>query len=217
MRPDTPIPPAVARLPRDKHGHPIPWFVHTDEAGTPDFRVIRRDGLSDAVRFELCWVCGQRRGRHAAFVVGPMCTVNKTSAEPPAHLPCAVFSAQACPFLTTPGMRRRDRGLPEDRLDPAGVAIMRNPGVAVVWSSRTWYPFRAPTPSGGTGTLFDMGEATAVSWWAQGRPATREEAEAAIASGLPILEDVAAADGDTGRATLAGMAAAARALLPGAA
>lgn len=192
-------PPAVARLPRDKHGRPIPWFVHIDDAGIPDFRIIRRGGIEDALRFDLCWVCGRQRGRHAAFVVGPMCAVNRTSAEPPAHLECAVYSAQACPFLTTPTMTRRERGMAEmGVVPPAGVMIPRNPGVALVWSSRTWSTF--PDPAGHL--LVDIGEPTETSWWAHGRPATRAEALASIESGLPLLRAEAEKDRRPARALL---------------
>jgi len=182
-------PPGVAQLPRDKHGRPIPWFVHVDGDGVPDFRVIERGRIADAYRFERCWTCGQPRGRHAAFVVGPMCAVNRVSAEPPSHLECAVFAAQACPFLTTPSMVRRERGM-EEHAKPAGVMLTRNPGVALVWSSRTWKPFKAPG-----GALFDIGDATATRWFALGRTATRDEVLAAIDAGLPALREMADAEG----------------------
>jgi hypothetical protein len=59
-----------------------------------------------------------------------------------------------------------------------------------------------------------VGEPSAVSWWALGRPATRTEAEAALASGLPLLEEAADADGDAARRGLAEQVAVARTLLP---
>lgn len=208
------MPAPVAALPRDKHDRPIPWFVDRDEDGVPDFRVVRYGGIRDALRFDWCWVCGRPRGRHAAFVIGPMCVINRVSAEPPSHLDCAVYSARACPFLSTPGMRRRERGLPPDRVDPAGVMIERNPGVAAVWSSRTWNPFRAPTPDGHVGLLFNIGEPTGLTWWAQGREATAEEVAASVASGLPALEEAAAVDGERGRLALARQVAQAQPLMP---
>jgi hypothetical protein len=177
------MPSGVAALPRDRHHRPIPWFVHVEPDGTPDFRVIRRGGIPDALRFNLCWVCGRTRGRHAAFVIGPMCAVNRTSAEPPAHLECATYSALACPFLSTPGMVRRERGMHPEHRSPAGVAILRNPGVALVWSSRTWTTFRDPDG----GLLFDIGDPTATAWYAEGRPAIRAEVLHSIDTGLPLL------------------------------
>lgn len=210
------LPRAMRRLPTDKHGRPVPWFVHWTDDGVPDFRIVRRGGIEDALRFGLCWVCGTPRGRHAAFVVGPMCAVNRVSAEPPAHLDCALYSALACPFLTTPTMHRRERGLGE-RVDPAGVMVPRNPGVALVWSSRTWAPFDVPAGPGiAPGVLFGLGEPTAVSWWREGRPATGAEVRASIDSGLTLLEAECDRERDpaAARAELGVQLAAALALVP---
>jgi hypothetical protein len=190
MTPD--MPDRIARLPRDKHGRPIPWFVHIED-GTPDFRVIREGGIEDALRFEWCWVCGQKRGRHAAFLIGPMCAVNRTTAEPPSHLECATYSARACPFMSNPNMHRRERGM-ENYQAPAGVSIDRNPGVGLVWSSRTWAHYLVDGRLGG-GLLFDIGEPTGWSWWREGRPATGDEIRASINSGLPLLHEVAEKQG----------------------
>jgi hypothetical protein len=185
------LPVAIKALDRDKHGRPIPWFVRREQDGTPDFRVIRRDGISDAVRFNICWVCGTTRGRHAAFVVGPMCGVNRVSAEPPSHLDCAIYSATTCPFLSRPEMQRRPCGLPDLNRSTPGVAISRNPGVTLVWSSKTWAPFLTWD---GSGTLFDLGEPTAVRWYARGREATRGEVLASVESGVPILREACRSD-----------------------
>lgn len=184
-------PNAIRGLPHDKHGRPIPWFVHIDEHGSPDFRVIRYGGIKEAVQRGLCWVCGTLRGREAAFVIGPMCAINRISAEPPSHRECAKYSADACPFLSTPHMRRRERGLPEDRVNPAGVAIMRNPGVACVWFSRRPTMERAPG-----GVLFNIGEPSRVLWRAHGREATRAEVLASIESGFPLLAETCQRDRD---------------------
>lgn len=201
-------PAAVARLPKDRHGRPVPWFVAWID-GQPDFRVLRPD-WKVALAYDLCWVCGQQRGRHAAFVVGPMCAVNRVSAEPPSHLPCAVYSATHCPFLITPNMVRRDKHLPEGVADPAGVMIRRNPGVALVWSSRTW----KLKPDGAGGILFDLAEPTSALWFAEGRPATHAEVDASIQSGMPLLIDLAVQEGPRAVTLLAGMAQAVLPLMP---
>lgn len=185
---DLPIPPRMANLPRNKAGYVVPWFVAWED-DKPDFRLVRNGGVREAFRFELCWLCGQHRGRNAAFVIGPMCAINRVSAEPPSHRDCATYAARACPFLANPNMVRRDRGLPEDKWVP-GVMIERNPGVALVWVTRAWKPFSA----NGTGTLFDIGEPVAVEWWAHGREATRAEVLASIESGLPLLTEAAQVD-----------------------
>jgi hypothetical protein len=169
----TEVPTKMRTLPRDKHDRPVPWFVSWID-GQPDFRVIKPDAIRDAIRFDRCWVCGQRRGRIGTFVIGPMCAVN-----------CARYSAQACPFLTTPAMTRRERHMPEGATSPAGEMIRRNPGVALLWSSKTWKTFTA-----GNGLLIDIGEPLTVEWYAHGRLASRDEVLASIASGLPLLREM---------------------------
>jgi hypothetical protein len=202
------IPDRIARLPKNKAGYPIPWFVGYVD-GEPDFRVIRAGGIRDAVQFGRCWVCGQPRGSYAAFTIGPMCAVNRISAEPPAHRDCAIYSATHCPFLTTPNMVRRERHIPEGATNPAGVMIKRNPGVALVWISKRWKMGRV-----GDGVLFDVGDPHATHWYAHGREATRAEVLASIDSGLPALRAVAEKDGPLAVAELESMTLRAMALLP---
>lgn len=203
------MPPGIARLPKDKHGRPIPWFVLTDDNGTPDFRVIRRDGIEDAQRYQLCWVCGQHRSRFGAFVIGPMCAINRVAAEPPCHRDCAIYSARACPFLATPNMVRRERGLPEDR-HVAGVMVPRNPGVALVWVTRSWTPTRVPG-----GELFELGDPTETLWYAHGRTATPAEIRHSVDTGLPILREAAETmDGPQGLVQLEQAIAAAQRFFP---
>lgn len=183
----------MQHLPTNKAGYVVPWFVAWID-NEPDFRVIRSGGIADAYNGELCWLCGQKRGRYGSFVVGPMCAINRTAPEPPSHRECAVYAARACPFLSRPNMVRRERGLPEDKVDPAGESILRNPGVALVWTSRDWHPYRVPEEHGG-GVLFDIGNPTSTEWFAHGRDATREEVEESIRTGLPILVDSASEQG----------------------
>lgn len=180
-----PMPGRVRALPRNKVGYPIPFFA-AEIDGVRDFRVGDPDAYQACILGRLCWVCGQpRRKDESAFVVGPMCAVNRTSQDPPCHRECAEYGARVCPFMVRPGMVRRDRGLPEDSGN-AGVAIMRNPGVALVWDTRTWRTFRPPVGAE-FGVLFEFGDPAYVSWWACGRPATRDEVLASFESGLPLL------------------------------
>jgi hypothetical protein len=87
-------------------------------------------------------------------------------------------------------MHRRERHLPPGQLDPAGIMIRRNPGVALVWTSRTFAPFRVSN-----GVLFDIGEPITAEWYAEGRAATTEEIRASIDSGLPALHQIAEEEG----------------------
>jgi hypothetical protein len=189
-------PPRVDRLPRNRVGYPVPWFVGIVN-GQPDFRVIGEGKLRGAITFRCCWICGgslinRTLGAAAtqyAYVIGPMCAVNRTSAEPPAHRECAIYAATACPFLTTPGMRRRDSNMPANAVDPDGVMLKRNPGVALVWVTNDWRMIPGYQ-------LFQTGEPAEVLWFAQGRPATHDEVLAAIDSGMPILRAEAEQEDD---------------------
>lgn len=206
-RHEVPLPARMTRLPRNKAGYVVPWFVAWID-GEPDFRVVRAGGIRDALWFELCWLCGQHIGRYATFVIGPMCAVNRVSSEPPSHRECASYAAQVCPFLTTPSMTRRENLLPE-HMSPAGEMIRRNPGVALCWTTRDWSTFHVPT-----GVLMNVGEPEAVEWWAHGRPATRDEVQESIDTGLPTLREVAEEDGPEAIIELNRQVESARRLLP---
>jgi hypothetical protein len=205
LRPElpTPIPTRILELPVNR-GYPVPWFVSwtvpgpdgsqrsvAPGTGEPDFRVVFPGAVPAAMKHRLCWICGGHMpyGASDTFVIGPMCAVNRTSAEPPSHLECADWSARACPFLSRPHMVRREAGLPENRVEPSGMMLSRNPGVALVWTSKfgTWRIKRDPNG----GVLFDLGEPLKVAWYAEGRPATRDEIMESIESGLPALLEVA--------------------------
>lgn len=183
------MPPRIKRLPISPSGFPVPWFVAWQD-GVPDFRVIGPGKIAAAHNKKLCWVCGEPRGVHLCFPIGPMCSINRTIAEPPSHYDCARFSAMACPFLSKPRMRRNEKDLPTDHKLPAGEMIKRNPGVTCLWITRSYKPFRV-----GNGVLFRIGEPERVEWWAEGRPATRDEVLASIDSGYPLLMEIAAKEG----------------------
>lgn len=196
-----PLPDRIAKLPVDGRGYPVPWFVAwLDEnrepiergQGEPDFRIIHPEAVLEAITQQRCWICGSRLGAHRTFVIGPMCAVNRTSAEPPSHLDCGDFAARACPFLTRPHMRRNEKPKPDGLAEAPGIALMRNPGVALVWTTKSYRPRRDPN-----GFLFRIGEPEHVLWYAEGRPATRDEVCASIDSGLPALREIAEEGGAT--------------------
>lgn len=194
------LPVRMRSLPLDRHDRPIPWFVATLADGTRDFRVADPDRWVDAVRFRLCWVCGQALGRHLAFVLGPMCALNRVSSEPPSHRDCAVYSARACPFLANPAMRRRTSNLPDHKDSSGGVMLTRNPGVALVWVTTR---YRVERVAGGHLVFFD--DPTETLWYRDARPATRVEVLASIDSGLPLLQAACQEDDDP-EASLASLA-----------
>ncbi len=205
-----PMPKRIAKLRRDKHGYPVPWFVAWVD-GVPDFRLVPGSKSVKAERERRCWVCGGPRARGAvvAFLIGPMCSVNRVAPEPPSHPECAEYSAKVCPFLATPNMVRRERGMDDRRPSAGGLAIQRNPGVALVWLTRSWLREEI-----GNGPLWFIGEPIEVRWFAHGRTATRAEVEASIASGLPTLRGVAAAESPQAVAELEQLVERAQVLLP---
>lgn len=183
-------PPGILVLPVDHRGFPVPWFVEWID-GAPDFRVADSRKLRVAVKESRCWICGQRLGRMKSFVIGPMCSVNRVSSEPPSHPVCAVFAAEACPFLSRPLAKRPPVDDLEARFGGAptmpGVPLLHNPGVTLVWNTLR---FRFQ-PDG----LFDIGKAERTQWFREGRAASRVEIIEAFEKGLPHLLSLAEADG----------------------
>ena len=136
MRPDlfAMAPERIKRLPVDpERKYPVPYFVPWID-GKPEFRATFRETHIDCIDRRVCWVCGEPLGRFLSFVIGPMCTVNRISAEPPQHRDCSEFSAKACPFLVKPQMVRREMDRPEGiKRDPA--MLEHNPGACVVYTT----------------------------------------------------------------------------------
>jgi len=206
------MPVGIAKLPLNKVGYPVPWFVWTNpDTNEPDFRVVKPGAIRAALTQNLCWICGESMIGTQAFVIGPMCAVNRTSAEPPSHLLCARWAAIACPFLARPEMVRRDH-FDFEHVGMAGEAILRNPGVGLVWPTRRgeWSVFQVPN-----GILFQIGEPVRTpEWYAHGRVATREEAEHSIDTGLPSLHKIADEEGPDALEELDRLVGVARTFLP---
>jgi hypothetical protein len=181
------LPKRMQSLPIDERGYVVPWFVNWID-GKPEFRAMDMKKWVRAVNEKLCWVCGERLGRYATFVAGPMCGINRTSSEPPAHLECARWSARNCPFLNnSQAVRRVDERISADMSHVAGIALTRNPGVAMLWTTVTWSAF--PDMKGRW--LITFGDPESVEWYAEGKPATREQVMASIESGFPALAAIA--------------------------
>lgn len=193
-----PVPEKMRALPIDERGFPIPKFVPYID-GKPEFRGFDPNHMRACVLRKKCWLCGDPLGVHLTFVIGPMCAINRISSEPPSHHNCAEYSAKACPFLSQPKMRRNEKDLPEDR-SVAGIAIRRNPGVILLWTTRS-YKIRNTR----TGALFVVGEPEQIEFFCEGRIATREEVLESVNSGLPSLIEVAKEDGPEAETELLNM------------
>jgi len=207
------MPDRIAHLPRDARGFPVPKFVYRADDGTPDFRVIRPGWIAECVNQNRCWICGAQLGRHMAFCIGPMCAVNRVNSEPPGHYECMRFAARNCPFLTKPMAKRNERDLPDVRVEAAGMPISRNPGVACVWVTGSYKPFKVRHAGSNPGLLFELGAPTKLEFWREGRPATLDEVNESVRTGLPLLEEASRHDGPTAAKVLASQVEAFRRLL----
>ena len=184
------MPERIKALPIDHRGFPVPYFVAWFD-GKPDHRVMDGAKLWPAINKRLCWICGQPLGANdVAFPLGPMCTINRTTSEPPSHRECATFAIKTCPFLSIPAKARRANNLPGGLRDAAGVSIKRNPGVTALWICERYQPYMV-----GDGVLFTVGQPSEVEWYAEGRAATNIEVAESVAGGLPLLFDMAYKEG----------------------
>lgn len=120
---DVPMPPAVAALPKDKRGYPIPWisewerpddsvgvvFDHEGYAvvgcgceiglGEPNLGKLCPRRQRRAMRHKLCDVCGSRVDAPFIFMGrrGNLCY-----SESALHTECAIYSVQVCVAIRTP-------------------------------------------------------------------------------------------------------------------
>jgi hypothetical protein len=186
---DIPLPERLARRPVNERGFPVPWFVSLID-GKWDFVNLDPNKIIEAHHRQICFLCGGPLGRYKAFTIGPMCSINRISSEPPAHRECAEYAVRVCPFLARPAAKRNEKAHLGTANEIPGFAIEHNPGAALIWITRSYKPIRVDH-----GVLFQIGEPVEVAWYAEGRKATRAEIDAAIAKGLPLLRSKAEEEG----------------------
>jgi hypothetical protein len=202
-RADVPVPENMQGLPVDERGYRVPFFVSWFN-GKPDFRMARSESVMKCLIENLCWICGKEHeldresnSYPQTYVIGPMCVINRVSSEPGSHLECARYAARVCPFLVSPHMRRNEKDLPEEKQNPDGLFIKRNPGVSALWTTPYCKIFQE--------NLFQLGNPVGLEFWREGRHATFPEVMESIRTGLPILEKEAEEFGPQGRDTLTRM------------
>ena len=207
LRPDQPpTPRRLAHRPVER-GYVVPWFVAQVD-GRYDFRIMDYAKLREAIVLKRCWLCGQPLGGYKAFVIGPMCAINRTIGDPPSHRECAEWAIRACPFLSQREKRRNAANLPDGAaLSEFGIA--RQPGATCLWVTKSYRVSKV-----GDTVLFDLGDPVAVEWFYQARTATRAEVLASIDSGYPFLMELAEQDGPAAVAELEAAREKAMALLP---
>lgn len=154
-----PIPARMRGRPIDHRGYPVPWFVTEKTAdGLWDFTVVDKRRRDEAIRRRVCWVSGEPLGRYVAFVLGPMCTINRVAADPPVIPEIAEWSARVCPFLSRPLARRPHY---TGQGSTPGLMVPDNPGLCAVWTTKDYYC--------GRDGLFALGDPEVVSWWQRGQ------------------------------------------------
>jgi hypothetical protein len=193
-----PLPHRMRHLPRTAAGYVVPKFVRWF-GDRPDFRIVDTQHYADCLTKKVCWICGGPMGSFKAFLIGPMCAINRTTSEPPAHHDCARYAAQVCPFMINPQRERRETNMPTPNIHVAGTMLPHNPGASALWITRSWKRYRvASAPGVGEGYLIELGPPTSIAWWSRGRQAQPIEVYDAIAMGLPKLVAVAKRDGEDG-------------------
>lgn len=197
---DIHMPPRMARRPISPKGFPVPWFARW-ENGVPDFVNIHPSRTREAIERECCWLCGERLGTYKAFTIGPMCCVNRISAEPPEHFDCALYAVKACPFLKNPNAKRNTAAAIGTAEHTPGIMIQDNPGVIAIWITTNYKVMIVEN-----GFLFRLGAPTEVHFFKEGRKATRAEVLDCMNSRIGILRNVAAKDDADNRDTSASKA-----------
>ena len=186
---EIPLPARLARRPVNERGFPVPWFVSLID-GKWDFVNLDPNKIREAYYRDICWLCGQPLGRFKCFVIGPMCSINRVSSEPPSHRECAEYAVKACPFLARPNMRRNEKAAVNNGETVPGIMIQHNPEASLIWVTKSFKPMNTPN-----GTLFEIGPPVETLWFKEGRTATRAEVMASIGKGLPYLRKAAADEG----------------------
>lgn len=180
------LPLRMRKLPVSSKGYPVPFFAGKHpETGEHDFRLSDPEKFYACIRDNRCWICGEVLGKFRTFAVGPITVITRSSGEPPSHWDCAHFAMQACPFLALPKAQRRTTGLEGKPQAMGGTMLLHNPGVMALWVTHS---YRIAQDTNG-GILLRMGEPERVQYYAEGKPATRQQVLAALEIGLPKLRE----------------------------
>jgi len=99
-----PMPPRIAKLPRDARGYPVPYIVMRDKTGKPLFAANDADLVHRCLKQKLCPTCGEKLGKEKWFIGGPNSAFHPNGAyiDSAEHYECATYSLQACPHLSRP-------------------------------------------------------------------------------------------------------------------
>ena len=180
---DHPIPAALAGLPRDSRGYPIPHGVWRDpETGEHDFRILDQQLRLQALKEKRCGVSGEllREGEYW-FIGGPANFEARLFVDGPMLFEVAEFSLMTCPHLALSASQYRRTGL-EEKFRPAGTTLEKSPvlmlGMAQHYRLEEIKDF----------VYVRAGPWRAVSWWQEGRRLSKAEAVAVLAEVAPDIK-----------------------------
>lgn len=163
-----PVPPRLARRPRDTRGYPIPANVLVDPAtGRPDFRVTDVHRWARACLKKECSLCGEPLGRHMAFLGGPLSYENRYFTDLPMHRDCAEYALQVCPYLAVPNFKYSESLSAPDgfTLTVSDDVVATRPAKFALAIARAYQAMR--TPEGTYVVRATPWEQ--VSWWQDGK------------------------------------------------
>jgi hypothetical protein len=187
----TEMPYRIARLPRDRRGYPIPWNVLLGVGEAPLFTVNDTSKHLEAIRRELCPICGERLGSWRWFVGGIRSAFDPRGAyyDLPGHRDCERYALQVCPYLSAPVYLGRinvaDPSKIPDKVRLVDITMLpERPEVFVAVASDKLdiVDVRAMTP-----VIVPKKPHLAYEFWRHGKELSAKEA-------LPVLRGVMGAD-----------------------
>jgi hypothetical protein len=100
-----PMPPGIARLPRTKHGLPVPYIAEEHKDGSPNLGMVE-SGISGWCHSKgLCSICGEKLApAERTFITVPNSVFGSDYGcnDPPMHEGCARYAMRVCPHLVAP-------------------------------------------------------------------------------------------------------------------
>lgn len=115
-----PLPPAMKNLQQDARGYPVPVTVPWID-GRPKFASVSTSRKLIVGKFHLCGICGNtmepgepyyftwdadNAGFYEAAIAAGVAVRGQMSQEPGGHRECILYSAMACPHLSSNSARR---------------------------------------------------------------------------------------------------------------
>lgn len=130
-----PMPPGIAKLPRDPRGYPIFFTAAKKADGSPEFRVSDPIKRYQAMAERRCGLCGAPLGYWIVFIGGPKALENRIFSDPPMHEECATYAAKVCPYLAIREAERTHDGEGQAALSRDHL-IREKPPVILLWKCR---------------------------------------------------------------------------------